>query len=182
MTKIDTVVDEYYQSQELSDESLNRILLAGKEAHFAKRRRTISAVAALFIFSILSVFTFLQVQKNSIINGAVGEIAKNHNKNESSKIISADYGEISSQLSELSFAFHQPEGLKEYTLLGGKYCSVREERAAQLKVKNSDGVILTVYIVRNRGSLTKIPEMSYEVNETTVRFWREGELLYALAE
>lgn len=182
MNKIDTLVDDYYSNQHLSDKSVSRILLKGKEKYRQKKRQPYSLIAALFVGAFLSIFIGTFSQRKQFLNETLAEVAKNHLKSEGISLATNSYTEVSNYLSDLSFRFDSPSFLTEHTLIGGKYCSVQHEKAAQLKVKKKDGTILTVYAVKPVGALQHLKGNHQYNKDVQISFHHEKDLLWIIAQ
>lgn len=182
MKQLNSMVAEYYKSQSLSDESLHRILRAGKHARAKRKRRPLMLIAALFLVSVISVGFIQYRMTNTFTDAAVTEIARNHMKNAKSKVITASFSELSETLDKLSFSFEKPDFLAGYTLIGGKYCSVQGEKAAQLKLISPKGVETTLYVTLPRGKLDRLTGSHKGPGNHSVEFVHADSLLWALVE
>jgi len=66
-------------------------------------------------------------------------------------------------------------------MLGGRYCSIQGRLAAQIKLEDEAGRVLTLYQTRFSEAFEGISEQRCELDGIQVRIWREGGLLFGLA-
>ena len=71
---------------------------------------------------------------------------------------------------------------REYTLVGGRYCSIHNKLAAQLRVReNATGEMHTLYITELTDELRALRETTRPSDGIQVRLWNEGECFFGLA-
>ena len=112
------------------------------------------------------------------------EIAKNHSAQLPMEIRSSDYGEVAAALDQIQFPLMPPdeEFRQRYTLDGGRYCSIRTQRAAQLRVrKTATGQMHTLYITSLTEELRALPETIQTIDGIQVRLWTGGDSFFGLA-
>ncbi|MGL1902463.1 MAG: hypothetical protein OCC49_10025 [Fibrobacterales bacterium] len=179
MNKLDETLRNHYADHALSDDAVNRIISKGKRAY---RKKQIFRVAALFILSTALLVGISQYRQDSAITRTVAEIRMNHLKGESPTIKSDNYRTVSTHLNELAFAIPQSKRLEEYTLIGGLYCSVQGNRAAQLKLCSPLGSTVTLYVAQAKGTLELLTDDTVKSETITVSVWQEGALFFGLAQ
>ena len=114
----------------------------------------------------------------------VAEIAKNHNKQLAMEIKSGDYRELQTELDRIPFSLKLPEKevRSKFSLVGGRYCSIQTELAAQLRLSNNDtGVPCTLYITRLTDSLRQLKPTTRTVKGVKVKLWSDGRRFFGLA-
>ncbi len=178
MKTVDKAVQEYYSSHSLDDIKVHSILKKGKQRY---RMRKFSQIAAIFLFFIVAIFSVSLYQTEEVFSSTVAEIRRNHLKGKAPKIESGEYGEVSQHLSKLAFAVTESKELEQYALVGGLYCSVQGNKAAQLKLITPQNDTATLFVTEWEGSLKKLKKSSRSGNGVTVSVWKENDLFYGLA-
>ena len=100
------------------------------------------------------------------------------------EIRSSDYGEVAAALDQIQFPLMPPDEdfRRQYTLVGGRYCSIRTQRAAQLRVRNNaTGQMHTLYITSLTDELRALPDTTRTIDGIQVRLWNDGECFFGLA-
>jgi anti-sigma factor RsiW len=180
MNPIDTQIKEYYQKQPLSEDQL-RALRPPEDSPATRPWLLPFAAAATAAAVVLAIFILKPV---GLTEAVVTEIAKNHSAHHPMEIRSSDYGEVAAALDRIQFPLTPPdeEFRRQYTLVGGRYCSIRNKRAAQLRVrKNSTGQMHTLYITKLTDELRALPETTRTIDGVQVRLWNDGKCLFGLA-
>ena len=159
----------------------------------ARRRwglRVLSATAALVavLISVVSIDRLLgdrtQLEQSSTLAQAIlREIALNHEQNLAVEFPASSYAELRERMVKLNFGLHRPNLPTggHLRVLGGRYCSLQGQLAAQIKLEDERGRALTLYQARLVDKLEAVAEHEQNVDGLRVRLWREGNLLLALA-
>ena len=177
MNPIDTQIKEYYQKQTLPEEQL--AALRPPEDAPATRPWLLPFAAAAGV--VLAIFLW---KPADLPQAVATEIAKNHSAQMPMKIRSSDYQEVAAGLNQIQFPLMPPDEdfRREYTLVGGRYCSIRNKRAAQLRVReNATGQMHTLYITSLTEELRALPETTRTIDGIQVRLWTDGKCLFGLA-
>jgi hypothetical protein len=140
------------------------------------------ALASISLFALIITLMPMPVSGPSIL----AEIASHHQQPSSINIKSSSISEIGNQLSKLSFALIHSSKLSSdvWEFLGGSYCSINGELAAQLKVLNrEDNKIYTFYQAEYPDELMLDAAINSITNEqgVEVSIWKEEGLLLGLA-
>ena len=140
------------------------------------------ALASLALCALIITLMPMPVSGPSIL----AEIAGHHQQPSSINIKSSSISEIGNQLSKLSFALIHSSKLSSdvWEFLGGSYCSINGELAAQLKVLNrEENKIYTFYQAEYPDELMLDAAISSITNEqgVEVSIWKEEGLLLGLA-
>ncbi len=109
----------------------------------------------------------------------------NHKKQLAVEVVSSDYAELSGMLNKLDFELTSPDSpfTKNYELIGGRYCSIQGELAAQLKLKHRDNdTISTLYAAKLNPELSKVKLTTKGTDTTSIKLWKSDKLFYGLAE
>jgi len=184
MINLERKIKHAYNSKKLSSNQMESIQNASP-VRYKKRDQIFSLFkyAALFLLilsGIYSIYLLPSQQQNKILNQFATEIAFNHNKNLPPEIKTNSISEINEKLNRLNFKIILPKKVtSHYKLIGGKYCSVKNRIAAQLKLESTDLKVVTCYIFKKEESFdfnTLINE-----NNTQVLLWNSNDLIYAIA-
>jgi len=141
----------------------------------------ITAVLLVLVFVTQSLFNGELNIENRIAN----EIAYNHNKLMSPEVMSSSLSEIGEYLEKLDFSLVDSKYYSkgEWNIIGGRYCSINGQLAAQLKIMNMKSKqVHTFYQSLLPAELDDKP-MPYEifVDGVKVLMWKEKGLLMGLA-
>lgn len=184
MDNIDKNIKQYYKSQSLSEDRLERILGESSNKTSLKKLYIPLSIAASLLIAVLasSVFYF---DGYLLTKRVIKEIEMNHNKHLSVEMFSTEYAELSGMLKKLDFELVRPDSpfTKDYELIGGRYCSIQGELAAQLKLKHKgNGSISTLYAASLNPELQKIKLTDKNTNTTSIKLWNSDNIFYGLAE
>ncbi len=182
-TSLDDQLTEFYGSIELPPSTVSEMLADRDRPRSATRRlMMIVGAAAAVVLALLGVFLLGEKDATEL---AMAEVAKNHLKGIAPEAVSSDYAVVQEHLSLLTFSIEPPaEGLVSgFELVGGRYCKVQGEFAAQLKLRpKHGGPAATAYVVPADGPLTAIEDSSAVIDGVRVRCERTDGRLVFLAE
>jgi hypothetical protein len=183
---LDEQLVEFYGQVELSSSAIAQML-----AHVDRRRppargwMAMAGVAAAVILTVVIV-SLLDGGGTNIAELAMAEVAENHLKGIAPEAVSSDYSAVQEHLSRLNFSIKPPAGglIEGFDLIGGRYCKVQGEFAAQLKLRpRHGGPAATAYVVPAEGPLAMIEKpVSAVFHGVRVRCERSGHRLIFLAE
>lgn len=212
-TSLKSALKKHYQQKTLSEDKLDKLLALQQESSVvphttldstlcnqAQNNRSwmqrireylqsrfnfkapIYALASLALCALIITLMPMPVSGPSIL----AEIAGHHQQPSSINIKSSSISEIGNQLSKLSFALIHSSKLSSdvWEFLGGSYCSINGELAAQLKVLNrEDNKIYTFYQAEYPDELMLDAAINSITNEqgVEVSIWKEEGLLLGLA-
>ena len=181
---IDDQVRAYYLDQQLPEERLAQLLRRAGDLRRTRRRRwlALAATAALVVAGGLWLRHWTAAE--GLAGRVVAEVAMNHRKDLEVEASVADYGQLRSVLDKLPFEVPPPtaERAAGYQLVGGRYCSIQAQLAAQLKIRHLEtGRVATLYVTELSPQLASLPGQRRTDGEITVDLWSQGGLLYALA-
>jgi len=176
----------FYGELEMPSE-LTDVLLRTEARPRTRTRVVLSLLGAAAAIALLAVAA-VKIRgggADGVTELALAEVAHNHLKALDPELISADYAKVQEYLERLDFEIAPPAGglLASFDLIGGRYCKVQGEFAAQLKLRpQSGGPTATAYVVPADGSLAKIGAASTVIDGVRVRCERAGSRLVFLAE
>lgn len=205
---LDAHLRRYYSSQEIDSGVLGRLKRladlqqggagsVGSGGRRAASRRfwsgaavTTAAAAALvlsfLVFPGLRGLPGIETGSSEALAGRVlREIALNHSKNLAVEFAAIEYPRLREQMAELDFSLRAPRRDDvtggELRMLGGRYCSIQGRLAAQIKLEDEHGRVLTLYQTSLGEHFDGLPELQRELDGIQIRVWREDDLLFALA-
>ena len=212
-TSLKSALKAHYRHQTLPDDKIDRLLALQNEQMGAQDNRQnddctvlqstpgfarIKVFIATYLKSsipayALASFAILVLVMTLIPMPATGpsiltEIAGHHQEPIKITIHSSSLEEIGSQLEKLSFTLIASSKLSSdiWQILGGSYCSINGELAAQLKVRNrEENKIYTFYQAEYPTELalnTIKPISTTNTLGTHVSIWKENGLLLGLAK
>lgn len=184
---LDERVRAYYAAQRLPDERVARILAASDAvagpASWWRRPQWLAAAAALVL--LIGGAGFFWRAPVRMTTRVAAEVAHNHLKGYAPEVQADDFTAIETALARLDFplvpsaAHPLPDRL---TLVGGRYCSVQREPAAQIRLIEPDGHPCTLYVCRSAGNrLASVRPGEYEAAGVRVRIWHDEGRLFAMA-
>jgi len=190
MVDIDRSVKTYYEQNQLSDEQLQKLVAMQNKVATAQEQAPPkqwlrhSALAAASIMVAVMLFIISSQDDDSIAERVAQEVAMNHNKALAVEYQTDSYADLSQSMDKLDFKLRAPiaalnEGL---ALIGGRYCSIQGELAAQIKMTDETGGVYTLYQTRSNETLQTINKDRLSLEQVNIQLWQEQGLLFALAE
>ena len=195
---IKQLLKSHYGKQELDPEQLAKLLemqtlhsAASEQPATASTKERLqwrlphAALSACVLLLAVSLWTLIPSTSNSL--RLVEEIASNHLQPLQLDIGSSSLEEIDRNLSHLSFSLVNSARIesKQWKLLGGRYCTIQGQLAAQLKLLNKESQkIVTLY----QSAIS--PKSDHSFSEKTLRsdagvevsIWWEDGVMLALAQ
>ncbi|MEM1201807.1 MAG: hypothetical protein AAGN66_01110 [Acidobacteriota bacterium] len=205
MRHVDDSLKQHYLDQRLGDERVERILAAARSAggtvgdpaedpegrpagsgsgNRGPRRAILAWAAAAVLAVVLGAALLLPSTDASMTAEVVGEVAYNHLKGYDVDIRSDRYEIVQAGLDRLEFSILPTRGrlLRDFDLVGGRYCSIQEVLAAQLSVRRRDnGSVCTLYVAPVTETLRPVGDGIGTFGEVQVELWRDDGRLFALA-
>ena len=181
MRTIEENIKEYYSEKSLSEDKiqflLNQRTAITKNYFFGK-------AAVGFVIILVSIFTFFSLRETKLEMRVVNEIAMNHNKQLSVEFAESDLQLLQAKLDKLDFSILPADEFisNNYNLLGGRYCSIQGNLAAQLKLRNINSKKTeTLYITDVNKGLKKIRPADTNHDGVQIKIWVKDGLLYGKA-
>lgn len=184
MKTLEQQVRDYYGSQVLPEARVQSVIQLGRAV--TPSNRLAWAVGAAAVVALLAALLFLlnRPAQADLTQSVAAEIAKNHSKRLAPDVASDRYEEVQSKLSKLDFSVLPASEFlrRDFQLVGGRYCSVQSEFAAQLKLREpTSGETCTLYVVPLTPHLQGIKADTRVVNGVRVQVWSEDGRLFGLA-
>lgn len=112
-------------------------------------------------------------------------MVKNHRKQLAPEVVSSSWEETQGYLNRLSFSITPTDWspLSDQVLVGGRYCSIQGELAAQLLLQNqATGRMCSLYIAPATPELDRVGEVRAKYDGAQVWIWRDRGRIFALVE
>ena len=181
---IDDQVRAYYLDQQLPEQRLEHLLKRAAELRRARRRRWLALAATVALVVAGGLWLRHWTAAEGLTDRVVAEVAMNHRKDLAVEVTVADYGQLRPTLDKLPFEVAPPavEQAAGYQLVGGRYCSIQAQLAAQLKIRHPQtGRVATLYVTELSPQLASLPGQRRTDDGVTVELWSQDGLLYAMA-
>ena len=185
MSNFDETIKKYYSSMSLPAEKVETILansLRGRKSLFSRYYK-FAGIAALLLIGFIGLH--LQLHKATMTERLLAEIAMNHQKRLNVEVSTDQYEVLQEKLNRLDFSIFpvKSELIVNYTLLGGRYCSIHGGLAVQLKVREkASGEFMTLYVTKLTDKLEDITPLDAEFDGVRIRLWKEDNRVLALAK
>ena len=172
--KLEQLLDE----RELLENSFPQVIHT-KWRHFSMAA---SVVCIIFIYQFFYANGSL-LSSGVLIERVTQEVAMNHNKDMPINFIGDRLAIVRQQMDRLDFTLKdstrsQLEGL---SLVGGRYCSIQGNIAAQLKLSNANEKTYTLYQTRLSSELSRLPSSVQISQGVIVSSWQEDDIYFSLA-
>ncbi len=173
--------------QQLQDEALQ------DQPGTGHRRRQRSLVAlALGLALLVAGLLYLPPEPDNLHREIAEEVARNHLNLKPMEVLGSEWSELQTYFGALDFVLRQSRYVAQHDLelRGGRYCSLQDVTAAQLRVADAEGHQQTLYQVPyDPGTFGDIPHLgegetpvTVEVRGLQVTLWVENGLLFALTQ
>jgi hypothetical protein len=183
MTDLERLVKAYYEDAELPEARIDAILADAPPRAMPERvwYMRIAAVAATLVIG----FGFLHfyLTERDTTTRVLAEIAMNHKKQLAVEVTADTFVDIGRALERLEFDVPRPERLLGgFDLLGGRYCSIHGNLAAQLKLRDPEtGAVHTLYVTDLSAGLAGVAEGTANHDGVDITLWHEDEIFFGLA-
>lgn len=175
----------YYRSKRLAPHRVAAIQSLTHQTDRIRHRASYLIPLTTIVLLAIGIGLWLHIGVDgNLTKRIVAEIEYNHRQHGALMVESDRYGVVQAALGELDFPIRprRNELVKNFTLIGGKYCSIQGSRAAQLKLThNNSGIIYTLYVLPMADGTKSVKAGVYETNGVKVELWTDQSLLYGLA-
>jgi len=184
MSNFDETIKRYYSSMSLPAEKVETILansIRGRKSLFSRYYK-FAGVAALLLIGFIGLH--LQLHKATMTERLLAEIAMNHQERLNVEVSTDKYEVVQEKLNRLDFSILpvKSELIVNYTLLGGRYCSIHGGLAVQMKVREkASGEFMTLYVTKLTDKLEDITPLAAEFDGVRIRLWKEDDRFFSLA-
>ncbi|MEM7479838.1 MAG: hypothetical protein AAF481_01580 [Acidobacteriota bacterium] len=178
---IDHQVRRYYRVQKLDDERLAAMVRGGRSR---RRRRVLRLAAAAAVTAVVTslLWWFPGIDRADAV---AAEVLLNHQKNLASDFEATTWAALDQGLDRLPFTLEGPRApgnrLAGFGLLGGRYCSIQAQLAAQVKLVDGRGKRATLYVTERSETLDPLAGQRRPREGTVIEFWVQEDLFFALA-
>jgi len=186
MNTLDDKIRDFYRAQRMPDRSVAGILAATSSENrpFLWLRPCRLAAAAALLLLLGSAALWWSVPR-AMAGRVTAEVAKNHLQAYAPEVFGDCFDRVGAGLDQLDFrlkpslAAALPEGL---TVLGGRYCSIHGEPAAQILMVDAEGRRCTLFVaLSNDTRLARVRTGQYEIDGVRVHIWHDAGRLFAMA-
>ncbi|MFK7827117.1 MAG: hypothetical protein AB8G05_23440 [Oligoflexales bacterium] len=180
---LNKALKEYY-SGELSESQLQNLQETGNSRFKLRIQWALSGGLGFVFASMLFSFIF-NINQEPLALRIAKEVSYSHNKQIPSEILNDDYTLVGKSLNRLDFAIKVSSRIGEkYALVGGRYCSIQGQIAAQLKLQPENNTAdLTLFQFKVPDSFQLSEDIHTEqVDGVEVKIWKEGAIGFALAK
>lgn len=180
MSDLEQGIRRYYSEKELSTECVEAILSSDKRPRFWQRNIHVLSVAAVLVVFCVGVYSY--VEEVQFKGRVLAEIAMNHRKDLGVEVEATQYRQLQEWLDRIDFDIAPPPvHLAGLALVGGRYCSIQGQLAAQLKVVDPvSKEVLTLYVTAIDDALDQLAPLDERYEDLHMRCWRDGERFFAL--
>lgn len=135
---------------------------------------------SLALAVIFAVFFFLP--SVDISQGVAKEIVLNHKKGLALEFPSENATDLGKQMPKLDFTLHHSKTIDTQGLrmIGGRYCSIQGEIAAQIRLQDKVGRIYTLYQTALTDELLTLKTGERQQDGLKLKLWREAGLFFGL--
>ncbi len=188
-------VKVYVESQQLSNEQLQGLTQIINAKHESNQRKSLvkaRAIAAVLVLSVaLGIFWSFGVNNQTDVSQLIAEeVSYNHLKMKPMEVSSTSLNDVRAYFSKLEFSLSQSTFVasNNLQLIGGRYCSIQGETAAQLRMQDkTTGTVQIVYQAPyNKELFRELPKLQegqepirHFVNGIGVDIWVEKGILFA---
>ena len=144
------------------------------------RRIWITLGLSFALAAMLALF-FLQPMAD-VTQRVAKEIVLNHNKRLSVEFPSENYADLGELMSKLDFSLVRSKKIyaQDFRVLGGRYCSIQGDLAAQIRLQDEAGRIYTLYQAALTDDLLKLEVGDLQQDGLKLKLWREAGLFFGL--
>ena len=181
MTDLDDQIRQHYAGKQLTP---SRLAAIAQNSGQSKPRWTwgpVFATAAVLLIG-FAIYTTSH-DRLAMTHQVLEEIAMNHAKGLDVEVASADFGVVQSALERIGFDLRPGEQTqRDFQLIGGRYCSIRGQLAAQLKMRSIEtGLSHTLYVTRLNEPLASIQQGVKEWEDVKIRLWQADGRFFGMA-
>lgn len=191
MSVLNQHIKQHYQQQNLTQEELQALIALDDDIKPPAESNPLRfnfpskllLACAVVVLSFTMALTALWPQQQFGEKVAL-EVVENHLKLETIEFSGDDFAQLNAKMVKLPFALVAPNtsALQNVQLVGGRYCSVDGQLAAQIRLINSDGKLLTLYQTNRNNQLQSITDQQYHLDGIKVSHWSQGSIFFSLAQ
>ncbi len=184
MKNLEQEFKNYYRSKRIASEKITAMQASVHEMQRTRYNVSYLIPIAAVILLTIGIGLWLHISTDSITHQVVAEIGHNHRQHGALVVESDQYAVVQAALSELDFPIRprRDEFVQDFVLAGGKYCTIQDSRAAQLKLTpRKNGTVHTLYVLPISDDIKSVKPGVYETNGIQVELWTDQTLLYGLA-
>lgn len=186
MSKTESAIVDFYQSRELDEGKLARLL---KESRVVRRKRwnqkilSLSAVASLLSLLVIGGLYFSSGKNEDPISVVLQEASVNHKNKLQLDFKSQELPTLAKVMDKLDFPLLLPESVRQqFKLLGGRYCTLNGNLAAHIRFNAADdNSEVSLFMTQSRKELLALANQSEDIDGVNVSTWVADGMFYVLA-
>lgn len=181
MNDLDKRLKTYFGSKSLSKAQLEQIIEGPKKRPKPVLKYLAVAMAAMLVVGFFySSLIHPTLNKKRIVESYAKEVSYNHAKYLPMEIETGEAQDINNALSKLNFTVANSTRLKEFgKLVGGRYCHIDDQIAAQLRLINQSNDSLTCYQFKQQHNIQFDKIISHD--KVNVHLWTQDSIVFAVA-
>ena len=184
-SNLERQIKQYYESQELVAETIERLramIAAGPQPSRRRAARWFAAAAALAMVAI-SLIVIMPINRLPAAERIAHEAALEHNRRLGVEVVASDYAVLRAKMERLDFTPVEPSSFAAMPmrLLGGRYASLAGQPAVQLELLDMHGERCTLIEARLSDPLKAVRGTPrFQVDGLWVDVWNEKGLVMVL--
>lgn len=179
--KLDDALQAYYESIEPSGPALRSTANAAAVRRVS-RWMTAAAAAVLGGFLLLWFAPAPRPSSHALVVRVADEVWGHFLGLKPPEVVASNYTSIAEGLPRLDFGLVGPQRALAGRPVGGRYCSLDGQLAAQVVLESESGRHSVLYVTRSAPRFQGMGEHLIERGTGQVHIWRENGLVYALAK
>lgn len=187
MNDVEEQLRAFYEGRQMPDERAEAILSEARELRplrFRVSPRLLAAAAAVFCVVAGGLLTSILSPSRGVVPDLVDEMAVHHVEGKDPTVFSDSYDIVQSSLKRLPFSIlpSRPSLLRDFELVGGRYCSLRGNPVAQIKLRDKEQAEThTLYVGSLPRALQNMKAETFYCDGVIVEIWTHDDRLFGLA-
>jgi len=179
---------DYYREQALDESALRRIhesaLFASPGKSRRARRKPLAAAAVVLVLLLAGGALVWRAATPDVTELVAREVRTNYAKDLEPEVRAGDFAELAAGLPRLGFALTptlESVPLAGWRVVGGRYCSLVGELAAQVNLTDEAGREALLYVVPLVGGLRAVEVGPHSHEDADIHVWKDARRLYVQA-
>ena len=179
---------DYYREQALEESALRRIhesALFASPVKSPRAKRKLLAVAAVILVLLLGGGGLVWRAATPDMTALIArEVRTNYAKDLEPEVRAGGFSELAEGLPRLGFALSpsvESVPLAGWRVVGGRYCSLAGELAAQVNLTDAAGRDSLLYVVPLVGQLSDVEVGPHSHEDAVIHVWKDGRRLFVQA-
>lgn len=180
---LDDALRDHYHRQSPSPAVLDRLRDATAAADRGRHRARRGLLAVAALLALVIAWLGIDPGRPPLVERVATEVSMNHRRDLGLDFTTASYDQLNRAMDQLDFALTPPDSAhaEQLALVGGRYCSLQGQIAAQLRLEGPSGRRATLYATRLDPSLAALGEQTVGADDVQVTVWSADGIFFALA-